>query len=365
MMVVLTLCREDNLCKELWGYARAFRRYGITLSCVSANTPPDAHIDDLLSACPSRPDFILSPDTDFCCMPYGLTEVDIPTVCFQFDTYNNTSRRIRWSTLFDIPVLFHPGFEQMYRDAGHARPLTLAHAAQHDFYDNELDEKTIDLGWVGRTRGAPYATRKRILPRLAREFRMNDWAAHYTLEETAEIYRKSKIVLNISRDDYPQDANMRVFEAMAAGALLITGVPTNLSTVGFKEGEHFVGYEREEDIAKRIHRHLNDEQLRRRIARAGRQLVLERHTYDARVGLLVRFIAECGNKFSAPARRKRVEEVRLMHLDYYTSMFNMKPAFRELNWLASHDVRCAAKGAYLIGRAQVRQSVNRVQEWLR
>jgi len=364
-MIALVLCPELYLSKELWGYARAFRRHGITLACVDLNTPPDVDISDLLSACSARPDFILYPDTDFSCMPRGLVEVDIPTVCFQFDTYNNTSRRIRWSTLFDIPVLFHPGFEQMYRDAGHAHPLTLAHAAQPDFYDNELDEKMIDLGWVGRTHGAPYATRKRILPRLAREFRMNDWTAHYTLEQTADIYRKSKIVLNISRDDYPQDANMRVFEAMAAGALLITGVPTNLSTLGFKEGEHFVGYEIEEDIAKRIHRHLNDEQLRRRIARAGRQLVLERHTYDARVALLLRFISECGNTFSAPARRKPIEEVRLMHLDYYTSMFNMKPAFRELDWLASHDVRCAAKGAYLIGRAQVRQSVNRVQEWLR
>src|SRR3984885_7082303 len=365
MMLVLTLCPQDNLSKELWGDARAFRRHGIALSCVSANTPPDVHIDDLLSACPARPDFVWSPDSDFCCMPHGLTEVDIPTVCFQFDTNNNTSRRILWSTLFDIPVLFHPGFEQMYRDAGHAHPLTLAHAAQSDFYDVEIDEKTTDLGWVGQVRGAPYATRKRILPRLAREFRMNDWATHYTLEQTADIYRQSKIVLNVSRDDYPQDANMRVFEAMAAGALLITSLPSNLIALGFTEGEHFVGYERGEDIAKRIQHFLNDEESRLRIAQAGRQLVLDRHTYDTRVESLVHFISMYGNKFSAPARRKRLEEVRLMHLDYYTSMFNMRSAFRELGWLESHDVRCAAKGAYLIGRAQIRQSLNQVQQLLR
>jgi hypothetical protein len=364
-MIGLVLCPELYLSKELWGYARALRRHGIALACVDLNTPPDVEISDLLSACSARPDFILYPDTDFSCMPQGLIEVDIPTVCFQLDTYNNTSRRIRWSTLFDIPVLFHPGFEQMYRDAGHKHPLTLAHAAQRDFYDIEIIDKTIDLGWVGRTHGAPYAARKRVLPRLAREFRMNDWAAHYTLEQTADIYRQSKIVLNVSRDDYPQDANMRVFEAMAAGALLITSLPSNLTALGFTEGEQFVGYEREEDVAKRIQHFLNDEESRLRIARAGRQLVLDRHTYDTRVESLVGFISMYGNTFSAPARRKRLEEVRLMHLDYYTSMFNMRSAFRELGWLASHDVRCAAKGAYLIGRAQIRQSLNQVQQLLR
>jgi hypothetical protein len=365
MMVVLTLCREDNLCKELWGYAQAFRRQGMVLSCVAPNTPPDVDIRDLLSACPARPDFILYPDSDFCCMPHGLTEVDIPTVCFQFDTYNNVARRVCWSTLFDIPVLFHPGFEKIYRDAGHAHPLLLAHAAQRDFYDTNVGEKTIELGWVGRIRGAPYAARKRVLPKLAREFRMNNWAKHYTIDEAADIYRKSKIVLNVSRDDYQQDANMRVFEAMAAGALLITGLPTNLSALGFTEGEHFVGFDGEEQISKQIRRYLDDEPRRLRIARAGRQFVLERHTYDARVESLVKFVSEHGNAFSAPARRKPVEEVRLTELDYYSSMFSMAAAAREFKWLARHNVRCAVKGAYMIGRAHARRSLNRIQDHLR
>jgi hypothetical protein len=364
-MIALVLCQEANLCKELWGYARALRRNGVALSCIGANTRPDVDINELLSACPARPDFILYPDSDFCCMPHGLHEVDIPTVCFQFDTYNNTARRIRWSTLFDVPVLFHPGFDKKYRDAGHSHPLTLAHAAQRDFYDTNPVEKTIDLGWVGRTEGAPFATRKRVLPILAREFRMNDWGTLYTLEDAAGIYRKSKIVLNISRDDYPQDANMRVFEAMAAGAHLITGVPTNLGALGFTEGEHFVGYESEGDIAKLIQECLNDEPRRLRIATAGRQLVLAHHTYDARVESLVKFISDYGKAFSAPARRKSPGEVRLTHLDYYSAMFAMKPALREMRWLARHDARCAAEGAYLIARAQARQSVNRVQNWLR
>jgi spore maturation protein CgeB len=51
---------------------------------------------------------------------------------------------------------------------------------------------------------------------------MNEWWRLYTYEEMVKVYQRSKIVVNVGRDDYPQDANLRVFEAMAAGALLIT-----------------------------------------------------------------------------------------------------------------------------------------------
>lgn len=360
-MIILTLCREDNLCKELWGFARAFRRHGVTLACVAPDTPLNVDVRELLAKSPAKPDLILQPDSDYYCLPSGLTEIEIPTVCFHFDTYSNTSRRVRWSTLFDIPVVFHPGFEDQYRLAGHAFPLTLAHAAQLDFYADECRDKTYEVGWVGRMHGAPYGTRERLLPQLAREFRMNRWDTYHTLEETADVHRHSKIVVNIGRDDYPQDANMRVFETMAAGALLLTRLPTNLASLGFVDGEHFIGFREESQVIALVRRYLADESARARIARAARQLVLQHHTYDARVKSLLDFVGEHGPQLAAPARRWPKGKVRLTYLDYYAATFSMNCAYDEFRWLGRHSPLDAASAAPLIGRSWARRSLNWMQ----
>ena len=219
------LCLQDSLCKELWGYARAFRRQGVTLDCLEVGTPLNVDIRDLLDKLPARPDFILQPESDFHFLPSGLVQQDIPTVCFHFDTYHSLRRRIRWSMLYDVPVVFHPHFADDYRRAGHpSRSDARARRAIGLLRWRESFARRARL----RSRMGRAAERSSIRCAAAnsaaacRAIRMNDWNRSYSIEETAEIYRHSKIIVNISRDDYPQDANMRVYEAMAAGALLMT-----------------------------------------------------------------------------------------------------------------------------------------------
>src|SRR5580704_10960211 len=361
-MNVLTLCRKDNLCKELWGYARAFERQGVLLHCFDWGTQVNVDVRDLLRNCPVRPDFILNPESGITFMPTNLTDVDVPTVCFHFDMYQATERRIRWSMIYDIPVVFHPHFKEEYRRAGHPNPLTLAHAAPIDLYSArnlEEYERRYEVGWVGRLNGAPYHARRRVLPGLASHFQMNDWERTYTTEETAEIYRRSKIIVNISRDDYPQDANMRVYETMAAGALLITRMPADLSSVGFLEGEHFIGYRDESEIVPAVRRWLADEAGRARITSAARELVMARHTYDARVKSLLEFVAANGSKLDAPARHWPESKVHLTYLDYYAGTSSMDCAYNEFGWIARHSFVDSVAGASLLARAWAGHALNR------
>lgn len=363
-MNVLTLCRKDNLCKELWGYARAFERHGVTLHCFDWGTPVNVDVRELLRNCPERPDFIWNPESGITFMPTGLTDVDVPTVCFHFDTYQATARRMRWSMIYDIPVVFHPHFEEEYRRAGHPNPFTLAHAAPIDLFSaRNLDEseRAYEVGWVGRLNGAPYDARRRILPELASQFKMNEWQRTYTTEETADIYRQSKIIVNISRDDYPQDANMRVYETMAAGALLITRMPTDLSAIGFVEGQHFIGYRDETEIVPAVRQWLADKAGRARIAAAARELVMARHTYDARVKSLLEFIAANGSKLSAPARRWPESKVRLTYLDYYAGTSSMDCAYQEFSWIARHSFADSVAGARLLARGWGKQVIHRIK----
>lgn len=365
-MIVLMLCRKDNLCKELWGYARAFKRAGAALQCLDWGTPLNVDVHSLLRNCPEPPDFILNPESGISFMPVGLTEVPVPTVCFHFDTYQATARRIHWSMIYDISVVFHPLFEEEYRHAGHPNPLTLAHAAAADLYgapNLDAQHRFYDVGWVGVLKNAPYEARRRILPQLAAQFAMKDWNHIYSAEEGAEVNRRSKIIVNIGRDDYPQDANMRVFEAMAAGALLITRTPTELSTLGFVEGEHFIGYKDEAEIVPTVRWFLADESAREHITSAARELVLARHTYDARVKSLLYFIATNGSKLTAPARRWTESKVRLAYLDYYPGSNNMDCAYREFGWIARHNWMDSVAGARLLARGSARQIRDRWALW--
>lgn len=363
-MIALTLCLRDSLCKELWGYSRAFERHGVRLECIAEGTPLNVDIRSLLGKLSARPDFILQPESDFNFLPAALVHQDIPTVCFHFDTYHSLPRRIRWSMLYDVPVLFHPHFEEQYRQAGHPGPLTLAHAAQFDFYGGtnlSSGERKFDVGWVGRLSGAPYDARRRILPQIAAQFVTNEWARSYSIEDTAEIYRHSKIIVNISRDDYPQDANMRVYETMAAGALLITRMPTDLSALGFVEGEHFIGYRDEAEIIPAVRKWLADNVGRARITAAAHELVMARHTYDSRVKSLLEFIAANGSRLSAPARGWPESKVRLTYLDYYAGTSSMECAHQEFRWIARHSFWDSAAGARLLARGWGKQAINRIK----
>ncbi|MFA0732823.1 MAG: hypothetical protein BKPUNTRY_002386, partial [Candidatus Fervidibacter sp.] len=304
----------------------AFRRQGIDVDGVPNGFPANAEVGELLSDGLS---LIVHPEIS-ALIPKDLDQAPVPTVCFQIDTYTYTHRRICWSMLFDYAALFHPGFEDRFRRAGHPRPLTLLHAIDPESFQGPEHERVFDIGWVGRTDGPYYRTRRKVLPLLAQRFLMNDWQRRYSYEEMVEVYKRSKIVVNISRDDYPQDLNLRCLEAMAAGALLITKLPTELSRVGFQEGEHFIGYTNEQELLDLVRYYLNHDLERRRIAEAGRTKVLQEHTYDRRVEQLLQTLAKDKGTLFAPARRWSEDKVRLIYLDYYAGHNLLGLAWEEL-----------------------------------
>jgi hypothetical protein len=202
------------------------------------------------------------------------------------------------------------------------------------------------VGFVGWLDAPIYETRRRLLPLLADRFRMNEWWRLHDYRELAEVLLHSKIGLNVPRDDYPQIAGLRCFEVMAAGSLLITRAPSELSQLGFREGEHFVGYRRTAEIQDLVRDYLDDERKRRQIADAGRELVLREHTYDRRVERLLE-LARLGD-LSRPARLWPEPRERLACLHYYASRHQFDRAGRELGRIRRTDLRTAGLGLCLL-----------------
>jgi hypothetical protein len=304
-MTILCLCREQHHWKLIPGYADAFRRRGIEFFCVDDSIPFDASLKDVLRTCPTTPSAILHFESAHPLFPIGLERSEVPTVCFHPDTYAFTERRIHWSAVFDHAAVFHP----------------------------------------------VYKTRAELLPKLAKEFRTNDWSRPYTVEEVASVYRRSQIVVNIGRDDFPQDANLRVFEVLASGALLLTSSPTELTQLGFRDGVHFVSYRQPAELSVLVRRYLNDESARLGITEAARALVLAEHTYDRRADQLLARLAHSELQKMAPARSWPESHARLVALDFYAAHGLSDCAATQFRHIAGHGFRETIKGLSLLSRS--------------
>ena len=182
-------------------------------------------------------------------------------------------------------------------------------------------ERVYDLGFVGHAGLPQYSARDRVNARLAKQFQTNDFGRRYTKEETFEIYQRSKIVVNVSRADFPQEANMRCYEAMAGGALLLTRVPSELTEWGFREGEHFIGWQSEEEIPGLVDRFLHQTEQRLAIARAGQERTLKDFTYQRCIETISDTIGRDEGQLFAPARPWPAEKVHLLYLSYYHRYF--------------------------------------------
>jgi hypothetical protein len=359
-MRVLVLARRSHLPWYGFAYGSALARLGACLSYLDEDTPPNATIQDLVKRCPARPDLIYLPDLHRTPIPSGLTTIDIPTLNVNEDTYAYTDRRVRWSMLFDYTLVFHPGFEDRFRAAGHPRPMFLPLAVDRDVLEGPEEERTFDVGFVGRTDTYLYTTRLRVLSMLDGNFRMNDWRRRYCPQEMVKIYRMSKIVINIPREDYLEEANMRVFEVMGSGALLLTRLPTELSDMGFQEGVHFIGYRREEELVPLIRRFLADDAARLKIAGNGHEVVWRDHTYDSRAARILDQVQSDEGRLLAPARRWSQEQIALVYLDHYAAHMYLNRAHEEWRTIARRNPLKAAVGGSLLVRAYVRRARNRL-----
>jgi hypothetical protein len=252
-------------------------------------------------------------------LPRDLTLTPLPTVSLDIDSFGWTASRIRWSMLFDYVFVWHLSFVPLYQAAGHPKVFALPHAVDARLFsrDNSKTARPLDLGWIGEFGYGHYGRRRRIIESLATRFKINDFRKKYTKEEMAEVYRQSKIVVNVSRDDFPTEANMRCYEGMAAGALLITGIPTELTEWGFREGTHFVGWRNEAEIPDLVDFYLHHEKERTQISRSGQELTLSNFTFQYCRDKMTNVLQEHQGQLFSPARSWPAEDISLIYLEYY------------------------------------------------
>jgi hypothetical protein len=312
-MKIIFLCNRKDIYKERLGYLNAFNKLGVE-TIISGDV---THIGDLVSQQGDSILGIINPESATSIHPYDLLAFEIPTISFQIDTYSRVEQRAKAASLYDIQVVFHPGYERKFKDLGCRYPFLIGHAVDSTLMTVNECERIYDIGWVGRSDASFYSLRRKILKSLRQHFTTNNHERPCDWEEMMNIYHCSKIVVNISRDDFLQDANMRCFEALGARSLLITKLPSELSDLGFIEGEHFVGFESEQDLVEKIAYYLNNEDRRKEIADCGAALVMEKHTYEDRASQLISLMQDHGkHAMSKNPFRKASADVLVEQIAY-------------------------------------------------
>jgi len=202
--------------------------------------------------------------------------------------------------------------EFLYR-AGFRGAIWLPMACDPEMHcsPNSLPEKASPRGRDLVFVGSYYSNRAVILERLTdfklaiygpgwealplnSKLRLLVRGAHVRPEQWRTIYNTSKIVLSIHYQDplnrFPvYQASPRVFEAMACGAFVLTDRQKDVLSL-FEDGLHLATFSDGDDLVNKINYYLIQDDVRKKIAAAGRQEVLAKHTYVHRVRTLLEHV---------------------------------------------------------------------------
>ncbi len=144
-----------------------------------------------------------------------------------------------------------------------------------------------DVAFVGTDGGIP---RKFFLQAL-REKYPNSFIGKAEYTQLGAIYSKARVGFNYS---ITGDANMRIFEILAANTLLVTNASESedLSALGFEDRRHLVFYKSPNELFDLIDYYLAHSDERDLIGRTGGEFVRKRHTYACRLEQLLAKISE-------------------------------------------------------------------------
>jgi len=242
-------------------------------------------------------------------IPMELPKGDAPKCCYLVDTHLGYDLRLKWAKNFDLVFVAQlPTVDKMKNDGvENVHWLPLACTPSVDLTAGELARlpeeqigqwgvnKRHDLVFVGfLNRGhiidGEQVGNNRIeyLDKVFSAF-SNSWLSFGSFMVDAAVrYARGRVGFNIS---IRNDLNMRFFECLSYGTCLVTNTDVvGIESLGFKEGEDFLGYTSPEEAVEKIDWALKHPMEREEIAKSGHIKVREMHTYNDRIKFMIEVI---------------------------------------------------------------------------
>lgn len=213
-------------------------------------------------------------------LPYKPLEAQRPSAVWNSDTHLGYGYRLEKSKKADFVFCAQKqAVADMKRD-GVANPIWLPHAVEPLAYPKqEKFTKNFDVCFIGHVNSP---NREDALERLFKEFPNFDYG-QAIFEKCAERIGNSKIGFNIAMKN---DLNMRVFETMATGTMLLTDRISHIEEL-FEDKKHLVLYDGLDDMVEKAKYYLAHDDEREKIAQAGYEEVMAKHTIQHRVDVIL------------------------------------------------------------------------------
>jgi spore maturation protein CgeB len=180
-----------------------------------------------------------------------------------------------------------------------------------DFENIQKQDHVTYVKWLHHLLAAEITRRERIsiLSLLSKRSRVKLWSARSekmlsdvvfcgtanAFEETAKIYRCSRINLNISLKQIQSGIPLRVLDILGAGGFLLTNYQPEIAK-NFEDGKEVVMYDSIEDAVGKALYYLKHEEKRGAIAANGRRAV-EKFTFEKQLTQILRDVFGENAKF--------------------------------------------------------------------
>lgn len=180
---------------------------------------------------------------------------------------------------YDYIYYFDEAGLNALKSLGIRNPVFLPLAADPEVFKPQEIEKEYDVSFVGNV----YPNRRAMLDRLRKRFNVYETKAY--MEEMANIFNRSRIVLNlgIGKTGYP----LRVFETLACGSFLLTNEIHPRFRI-FEDKKH-LAYFNDSNIENLVEYYLANGEEREAIAKRGHE-ESKKHTFELRMERILKDI---------------------------------------------------------------------------
>ena len=265
---------------------------------------------DVLSQHPElpRPDLYLWVESVPGHQPANLAALGCPTACYLIDSHLHLERHLDLAGQFDVVFIAQREYLPRFREIN-PRTCWLPLGCDpeiHCRWDLPLQH---DIGFVGGV--GTGSRREALLAHLNATLPVH--RERCFLDDMAKLFSVSRMVFNNAVGD---DLNMRIFEVMSCGALLLSDLAKHSGQETlFADGEDYACYQ-DTNLVETARFYLENSELREQIARRGQALVHKAHTYLHRIeDLLAVALGGKADTFSA-------EELRSRSLEELPSLFD-------------------------------------------
>jgi len=236
------------------------------------------HWNEVISLCPWTPDAVAIFDNSIPLFIAHLDTVEVPIIFYSVDVHHHINWQKSFRRFFDHLFVAQKDFLPSFEEG--SAPVQWLPLWAHRVTD-PVTPKIYEAVFVGTLNPSLNPDRVAFFDELK-----SIAPVSCVMGEYWHIYPPSKVIIN---QTVKGDLNFRVFEALASGVALVTERTTNGLLDLFTDGIHLLCYEKGDpkDAAAKIQKLLTDDDLRNRIASAGKQAIKDSHLSSHRAAAIL------------------------------------------------------------------------------